>query len=577
MIASKNGSLVPLLFIGLLQAAPASAVVVYSESFRSPTMPGVDGVDPCNTGPGGPGTYAFPSGWLLRNVDNRTPAANVAYVNEAWEVREDFNFALNNCVAFSTSWYSPAGAANDFMWSPAIAVPAGGATLSWKAVAYDPLFPDGYEVRVMPGTSGPPTGGTGVIGNQISGSTQVFTIAAENTAWTQRSVSLNAFEGQSVYVGFRNNSNDRFLLVIDDLSVANVAPDLAAQAPTAMLPYTRVPLALAYTPQLGVTVANLGGVALTNINGTAQLLRDAIALGATTPANQLSALAMGAAAPLTFSGSLAAISGLGTWSVRYTVVASEAEAGAAQLNNTIESANVMVTAAELARHEGASTGTLGIGAGNGGELGVQFTLPNQITFAGVRFAMAAHAEMVDDGMGGMRPSNWAGLSLVANLRNYDATNNKPGTTIIASTVAGTTVFSDAVYDLPFAGGPLELPAGTYVVTISEPIAAVPFPGDGVLTLPMHVTRFQLDTTWAIWPTAPSGDWTNFEDFGSSFAKTPAISLMTDLTLFKDGFEDFPPGAAPDRAVGSDGVGSSSVDAIRREAGTTLKLSDPSWR
>ncbi|MBX7227630.1 MAG: hypothetical protein K1X55_16470, partial [Chitinophagales bacterium] len=31
-----------------------------------------------------PGTYSFPSGWFLRNVDNKTPNTNVSYVNEAW-------------------------------------------------------------------------------------------------------------------------------------------------------------------------------------------------------------------------------------------------------------------------------------------------------------------------------------------------------------------------------------------------------------------------------------------------------------------------------------------------------------
>lgn len=31
---------------------------------------------------GGPGTYTFPADWLLRNVDNRTPQPQTAYVNQ---------------------------------------------------------------------------------------------------------------------------------------------------------------------------------------------------------------------------------------------------------------------------------------------------------------------------------------------------------------------------------------------------------------------------------------------------------------------------------------------------------------
>ena len=567
MIGSKQISFAPALLTGLmLSSAPLSAQVVYSENFRSPSMPGTEGTTRCDTAAGGAGTYDFPLGWLLRNVDNRTPNAAVAYVNEAWEVREDFSFNVNNCVAFSTSWYSPAGAANDFMWSPPISVPAGGAALSWKAVAYDAAYADGYEVRVMPSASGPPTGGSGVIGNQITNSTVVFSIAAENSAWTTRTVNLAAFAGQSVYVGFRNNSNDKFVLLIDDMSVIGTAPDLAAQLAAPVLPYVRVPQALAYTPVLGVSGVNVGGAALTNITANAQLLRDAGPVGSTTPSTPVATLAVGASAALPFVGSLGAISGLGTWSVRYDVLAAESEAAGVQANNTMTSPSVTVTPSELARHEGATNGSLGIGAGSGGEMGVQFTLPNTITFAGVRFGLLAHSETVDDGMGGMRPNTWAGQNITANLRGYDTTNNRPGATIIATTVAGTTVFPAAVYDLPFGTGPQTLAAGTYVVTINEPIPAT-FPQDGTLTLALHTSRFQPDTTWTIWPTAPGGNWGNFEDFGAAFTKTPQISLMTELNLFKDGFEEVVPVAGAGRTVGG-------VDADRRNAGAPLRFAYP---
>lgn len=60
---------------------------------------------------GGAGTYIFTNGspapFLLRNVDNGTPAGTVAYVNEAWERREDFSFNVIDSCAFSTSWYTP--------------------------------------------------------------------------------------------------------------------------------------------------------------------------------------------------------------------------------------------------------------------------------------------------------------------------------------------------------------------------------------------------------------------------------------------------------------------------------------
>jgi hypothetical protein len=156
----------------------------------------------------------FPADWFRFNVDNRTPDAQVSYVNNAWIVRDDFKFNSADHVAFSTSWYSPAGAADDWMVTKALALPADAVSckLAWNAVTYDPLYPDGYQVRVF--TSQP------VQATLVADSTQLFSVGAENTAWTARSTDLSAYKGQSVYVAFRNNSNDKFLLQIDDIVVS---------------------------------------------------------------------------------------------------------------------------------------------------------------------------------------------------------------------------------------------------------------------------------------------------------------------------------------------------------------------
>ena len=128
MTHSSPRCLVLVGLVGLFFTQTLPAQAVFSENFRSPSVTGVEGGAPCQggAGSGGPGTFLFPPGWLLRNVDNRTPDGTVAYVNDAWEVRDEFPSQLNNCVAFSTSFYSPNGQADDFMWSPPITVPASG-------------------------------------------------------------------------------------------------------------------------------------------------------------------------------------------------------------------------------------------------------------------------------------------------------------------------------------------------------------------------------------------------------------------------------------------------------------------
>jgi len=528
-------------------AAPviAQAQSVFSETFFIPPYtPGDPGGCPPGW-PGGAGTYPFPVGWLLRNVDNRTPAAAVSYVNDAWEDREDFNFNVTQCAAFSTSWYTPAGAADDWAWTPAIALPATGATLTWRAVTYDPSYRDGYEVRVMTSPDAP-TGGTGVIGNQLTNSTQIFSIAQEATAWTQHSFELAAYAGQTVYVGFHNNSFDKFLLLIDDVNVIDMTPDVVAQASTPFASeYSRAPVGFSVDSILGFTAYNGGGATLTNVAGTATFELNATPAGIPLTAPGPATLAIGASAPIAFAPG-SQFSGDGSWSVSYAL-ASDQDAGEVNTaNNTVVASGPTIGGNEYARSEGSATGQLGIGAGNGGEMGVQFTLLADTTVEGIRFGMLPQSPTIDDpaNPGNQIPNPWPGLPLIANLRGFDTTTppGKPGA-LIDTTVAVISTLEGGEYDVAFTGGPHLLTAGTYVATVSEPVGA-----NVVMSLPLHDNRFTPGTTWTNWPTSPSGDWATFESFGASFAKTPEVSLLTEMSLFKDGFEVPAPGLkGPTRA------------------------------
>jgi len=180
MFTLKQRNLCCAVALALTAPVVVQAQSVFSETFFIPPFtPGDPGGCPPDW-PGGAGTYPFPVGWLLRNVDNRTPDANVSYVNEAWEDREDFNFDVTQCAAFSTSYYSPVGQADDWAWTSAIALPAGGATLSWRAVTYDPAYRDGYEVRVMTSPTAP-TGGTAVMGIKIPTSRVIYSRLEKKT------------------------------------------------------------------------------------------------------------------------------------------------------------------------------------------------------------------------------------------------------------------------------------------------------------------------------------------------------------------------------------------------------------
>jgi hypothetical protein len=501
-----------------MAASSVSAQVLFREDFS--TAPG--GV--CQPPSGGAGTYPFPAGWLLRNVDARPPNGSVSYVNDAWEVRDEFSFDPDNCAAFSTSWYAPEGRADDWMWTPRIDL-LPGSVLLWHARTYDADFRDGYEVRVMPAQAGPPTGSTGVLGNQVTASTLVFTVDAEQTTWTPHQVRLDAFGGQGVYIGFRNNTDNRFLLLVDDVEVRVIAPDLRVVEPVQPGPWTRVPGGLAVPYVFGVRLNNAGELAApAGAIPTATILANGSPVGAPYPAAELGTIVPGGSFNLTWNPTPEPTLPDGVVTTRYAVPVPPSDPNPA--NNVVETAPIVVGGNELARYLGESDSAYGIGAGNGGEIGTVLDVPVALTVVGVRLRM--HRQIPPDPPG---PDLWTGQPIRATLRATFA-DGRPIGDPLATTLAGAATIEGGIYDLPLAA-PLALMPGRYLVAAVEPV----YPDSMPLT--MHRELFVPGTNWVTWPTNPNGTWATLESFGNAFRNTPQIGLLTDLSLFRDGFEDGP--------------------------------------
>jgi len=153
---------------------------------------------------------ALRPGWSVIDVDGNVPDANVSFVDQAWVVVDEFE-AGANFGAYSTSWYAPAGMSDDWLVTPQLNLgPA--SVLSWEGWAPDAAFPDGYEVRVS--TTTPDVAG-------FTANPAVFTIANEADVFTAHMVDLAAagYANEAVYIAFRNNSNDEFILVVDNVQV----------------------------------------------------------------------------------------------------------------------------------------------------------------------------------------------------------------------------------------------------------------------------------------------------------------------------------------------------------------------
>ncbi len=447
---------------------------------------------------GGPGTYNFAPGFLKRNVDNRTPAASVTYVNEAWERREDFAQNVSDSVAFSNSFYTPTGDANDFMWIPAQVIQPN-TTLFWNAKAYDPAYADGYEVRIM---TVAPTGGTAVIGNQLSNSTVLFSTAAESSTWANHSVPLNAFVGQTVYIGFRNNSNDKFILVIDDIELRVINNfDLEAITPT-QNPYTIAPANQLTTPQnfkLQAAIKNNGLQTMTNVAMSCQVIKDGV-LETTVTSSILPSLASGATSALMTANYTPTSNGVYTF--KYFPVATELDMNTS--NDTILSAiPITVTDAEMARDNGIIVGELGIGTGTGGFIGQLFNIENTTSLTNVKVHFTR---------------GYTGKKLATAIFNTNGSGVP--TTFLGST--DTLLYIDdsaRTYILPMHGGPLTLAPGKY--------GFIQIEFDSTLALAQTSAIFQSNTVFVKWP-ANGPNFTPIETFGGNFAKTFVIRPQFDI-------------------------------------------------
>ena len=188
---------------------------------------------------------SLPAGWTEYNVDGLTPATNMSFMGaSAWVVRTSAD-AGHGKVMTSTSWYTPTGTSNDWLVTPAIAIPAtGDFAFEYDVKAQDASFPDGYQVYIS------------TTGNTVADFTApaVFQTSAAAPAWTEKSINLAAYLGQTIYVAFRNNSTDKFLLYIDNVVVREL-PALDAKVNSVTL--TRY-AAVNTNNTLKVSVANRG-------------------------------------------------------------------------------------------------------------------------------------------------------------------------------------------------------------------------------------------------------------------------------------------------------------------------------
>ncbi len=451
-----------LLFVAVISSTGTIAQTIFSENFE---------------GTGG----TFPSGWALFNVDNLTPATQVAYVNAAWIVRDDFVTPGDTC-AFSNSWYNPVGTANDWMISPAITLGSAGYILKWEAVAPDVNYADGYEVRI--GTA-----------QTTAGQTTVLTsVAAENQSWTPRQIIIpGSFNNQTVYISFRNNSNDKFLLMVDSIRVvagatfdASVTATQWPDSEYTMIPYSQSPVL-----SLGGTVSNLGLQAVTNANLKCNVYNGAMVLQTTATGTPVASLAVGATSSFNLGNYTPSAADLYTF--EYVSMITQTDGLKSNDTTIVE----FLADTVFARDDGIVAGSLGIGAAEGGQLGQLFVLNTPAQLNSITFLITNATHAMDN------------MYIHAGVKSWDHTNHVPGATVAItdSVLHDTSTFKS--YTLMLDSGAVTLNADTFFIYVQE--------RDSNVTLGRSDNIFTANASWVDWPSSPQGGWAPSEAFGFNLA------------------------------------------------------------
>ncbi|MCB0851869.1 MAG: choice-of-anchor J domain-containing protein, partial [Bacteroidetes bacterium] len=436
----------------------------------------------------------WPAGWTTINNDGLTPNTNVAVFTDAWIILEDFDSTgVADSVAASTSWYTPAGQSDDYMITPSINIGASSGVF-WDAQAVDPNFPDGYELRIS--TTTPDVAG-------FMANPALYTITAAPPTWTNFSVNLASagYANQAIYLAWRNNSNDQFILAIDNIVVKELASaDATVAKADSLSQYSRIPYHQNPSINLSGRIANVGGAPVTGAKLIAEVFRNGVSVHKDSSAG--TTLASSASASVSLAPYIP--TDTGTYSVSYSVSINEADGNAA--NNTLAPTfPLIVNDSVFARDAGPVINGLGIGAGTTGELGLNYTITKTSVLNSVSIFMAN----INDVMVGQPIS----------VKVYFFSNT-PNTEVAATQTVTVTQTGPHWLTIPIMNGPFTLPPGTFTFAIQE--------GDSSVSMGYTAGIFTENAAWVTFDATPPVPWTPSEDVGFAVSYMIRPNLTCDL-------------------------------------------------
>jgi hypothetical protein len=154
-------------------------------------------------------TNGIPANWTILNLDGNTlypSMINKGFTGQ-WQTR---NHLAQPCVG-DASYFSPPGYPDDYLISPSVTLGNGYSCLSWKSCSTYLISPESYQVRIS--TTTPTVSG-------FNSHSALISVSNDAADWTEHSVNLSAYAGQTVYIAFRHVGGS-FAMYADDVIISS--------------------------------------------------------------------------------------------------------------------------------------------------------------------------------------------------------------------------------------------------------------------------------------------------------------------------------------------------------------------
>lgn len=430
----------------------------------------------------------IPATWTNIDVDGAVDA-NARPLD--WFISFDAQTTVpgdTNYVATSSSWFSPAGTANNWLILDAIN-PCLETTLNWLSAPFEgPTFADGYKVMIS--TTGTAfadftdvvfTHAESVNGTATQSAGSVHTsYNGTNGILQEWSVDLSAYDNQTIYIAFVHDSNDDNLIMIDNIFAGVfVSFDLEVVSTTQTPSYYSTPI-----DQVQPLIFT-GDVSLSPGGDVTQPELDIEIFQNTTSVytNNPSLLAQVGGTTETYT----ATAGFTPTASDSFTVAFEASAVEVDpdLTNNVDTSYFIVNDSVYATEDGNFDGALGIGAGTSGFLGNMYEVVVTDDLTSVTFFLSTPT---------------LGDTVVCQV--YDMLAGAPNQLVAATDTLFITNTTAAEYTLQIIGGSVNLVPGFYIVGVLESNSAN-------VSIATNTEFYEIGRSWVFF----SGAWGNNEDFG----------------------------------------------------------------